>query len=365
METLFAYINWVYFLSFSFLLFIFVLQKGFHARLSRSIIFSCIISFMLLGIFAFFSADWPSYKEGVVQQYVTNGKAASQLESFWRWVSLTVKGNIYLFRSFIYIPCYIILFLYLIFFVPKKERFLVFFLYVIFMLYRVGGTRQGLSVILFYFAFMLLRGHFLRKIVALGLMVFCLFLHKGSILFYPVLFLSGINLSKRMIIVSLTLTAAAFVWFYFYFEGFIQRFFPEFIFIYYLGEEDSSTWSRRLVYMNKIMDIANLFFVLIVLAKSFRCNLSTTGKRYRNFLYYGFLLFFIIRYTGLFNYSMANRYLGLMLWLPVIFLASEILVKKRARSFLFTTFFWAYIALFFINTNIQISGFVGVGKGLF
>jgi hypothetical protein len=365
MAGLLSYVNWAYFLAITVVFFIFVLQRGFYIRLSGGISFICMVSFALLGIFAYFSIDWPSYEEIVTRQFETSGKAASNFEPFWRWVSIVVKGNIYLFRSFVYVPCYIILFLYLFFFIPSRDRFFVFFLYIIFMLYRLDGGRQGLSIMLFYFAFMLLQGNLFQKITAIGFLICSVFLHKGSVIFFPLLIMHNINLSRKMVMISLVMAGLAFIWFFLYFKGFMQRFFPELIYVYYWGEEDLSEVSRRIIYMNKIMDIVNPLFVFIILIKAFKCNLSARGIKYRNFLYYGFLLYFFIRFTGLFNSSIANRYLGLMLWWPIILLTAEVLRKRPPRSFLFTGFFWAYIALFFVNTNIQISGRIGIVVGLF
>jgi hypothetical protein len=345
--------------------FIPVVQKGFTYTISLNLVFVYILIFAGLAVFAFSSADWPSYKEAVESVYEIRNSyrvVAVSIEAFWRDIAVMVGGNIYLWRAFVWLPCYAALFLYFCLFVSPKDRLICIFLFCFLMLYRVGGTRQGLSVILFYFAFMLLRGKLPRKIIAIGLMVCCFFLHKGTILFFPALIASFIKPTKRIIRFSILMEAVLFIWFKLFFVDFMNSLLPGSWQLFYLEADDKSNWSRRTLYVSMIMDWVKFGFVFALLVKAFKSRLTKRGMQYRNYLFYGFLLYCILWFSG-FRYTLTERYFGLMLMFPVIMLLVEILDRKKWKPFSFTAFFWLYTLLFFIQNNINISGFVGLGAG--
>jgi hypothetical protein len=316
------------------------------------------VALTLLNIFAFFTSDWNSYK---VMLEKTNETSIMHLEPFWQWVAISVKGNIYLFRAFIFVPYYIILFLYLMLFVSKENRFLVIFLYIIFIAHGAAG-RQGLSIVLFYFAFMVLQKKNLYKIIALPLLIATFFLHRGTIIFMPALLLYSITPSKKIIILSITGTLIACIWFKFFFAEFIQYYFPDFAYLSYMTSNIttiSPSGSRRLAYTYMVIVPLLITFIFFLLIKSFKFNLSIIGKKYRNFLFYGFL-FLCILYSTDFTRSVMDRYLISMLVFPVIFLVSEILDRKSRNAKFFKISVLSLMLAYFILDNINITAILGI-----
>jgi hypothetical protein len=337
-----------------------VVEKGFAYKISNGILFIYIIVFALFGIFAFFTADWSSYKTVVEEQFRTNGQAATNVEQFWRWLSIAVKGNIYSFRAFIFISCYGILYLYLKLFVPKKNYFIFIFLYLLFMVYYIGGMRQGLAIILFYFAYTLLQRNIIFKILALMFIVAACFLHKATVLFLPILLFSCIRPSKKIIVLSIIVEVVVIFLLKYYSTNFTSLYFIDF---YYLPENYGGSTSRRIIYIGKIANAATVIFYLMVLVKSFKCTLSVQGNNYRTFFYYGYLFYLILSFTNIFV-AVSSRLEGMLLF-PMIMLISEMMREKKRRSKIFTVSFWLYIFIFFINTNTKISAAVRLGAGLF
>jgi hypothetical protein len=347
-----------------FLTFIPVVEKGFAYKISNGILFIYILIFALFGIFAFFTADWPSYVEVVDKQYRTNGQAATNFEPVWRWLSIAVKGNIYSFRAIIYSCTYSILFLFVVIFIPKKNRFLFLFLFFIYLAYFFAGLRQALSIALFYFAYSLLQKNNLCKIFGWLLIAACFFLHDATILFLPPLLLSYIRLSRKIIIASVIVEVAAIIWFYLFFLDFAMKYFEGIVTLYYLQENFTGpAGSRRNMLIGNITAVATVVFFGLVLIKSFKYQLSIQGQKYRAFLYYGYLFYLILYITRVLT-SVVLRFPS-MLMIPMIMLLLEMRGAKQWKSKNLTIAFYIYALIYFFNTNISISGSVGFGKGLF
>jgi hypothetical protein len=364
MESLLAYSNWIVYVALIFLTVIPVVEKGFAYKISNGVLFIYLLIFALFGIFGFFTADWSSYVKIVDIQFQTNGQASTHIEPVWRWLAIAVKGNIYLFRAIIYSCTYGILFLFVIIFIPKKNRFLFLFLFFIYLTHFFAGMRQALSIVLFYFAYSLLQKNIPCKIFGWMLIAACFFLHHATILFLPSLLLSHIRLSRKIIIVSVIVEVAAIVWFYLFFADFAKKYFEDASMLYYLPENFTGpAGSRRNMLIRSITAIAIIVFFGLVLIKSFKYRLSIQGQKYRAFLYYGYLFYLILYITRVLA-SVALRFPG-MLMIPMIMLLSEMRGQKQWKSKNLTIAFYICALIYFIKTNITISGTVGFGKGLF
>lgn len=355
-----GYLDWFVYLALIVSSMIVVIYKGNTVKISRGVLGVYAAIFILLGIFAYFTADWNSYEEFAREQYISKINPVTNQEPFWRRLAFYLKGNIYLLRAFTYGLSFIVLFYYLVHFVPKERQFLTLILYIFFGLHSAIGGRQTLSILLFYLAFMLFSKSIIYKIIGLAIIICCIPLHKGTILFFPVLVVSCVYPSKKVIILTLTSAAIITVLFPLYFEKVMLNYFPDFQYLYYLAFDMASHGSRRDIYLGMINRPIVLLFNILLLITAFKLPLSAAGRRYRTFFYYGLLLYCVLYFTN-FNADIRDRW-GSMLKFPIILLVSEIVALRNKRVIVLKKALYAYAAIQLIFTNISISGVLGIGK---
>jgi hypothetical protein len=161
------------------------------------------------------------------------------------------------------------------------------------------------------------------------------------------------------------------VWVRLYFIDFALKYLApivgEWTLNYYLaGQEifgnNAPIGSRRTILANTILNPVMIVFYGLTLYYSFKSKLSNLGIRFRSFLFYGLLMYLVLKITGIMNSS--DRLLS-MIMLPSIYLLSEMHSGKFWKSKYLTYYTIAFSMLFFIYNNILISGFIGFGAGLF
>lgn len=335
-------------------------ERGIYTKLSNGFLLVYILFCILLGIFAFFTSDWPSYKEIAENQYLSKGTIVTNVEPFWRWVAIAVKGNVYLFRAVIFVPCYVILFLYLKLFIHPRKWFLFVLLHLFVQFYTEIGLRQSLSIMIFYFAFMLFsRKNIFNRIMALLMFVGCVFLHKGTILFLPGLIMQIIKPSRKIMIISIIGAVIACIWFRFFFTAFVQSYFPEYAYMQWIAFGNETFGSRRIIYINILKIPLLTFFIFFLLKKSFVVNLNQTAMLNRNLLFYNYLFFCILYFSGFFM-AHVGRFLYMMMF-SVLLLSTEIFIGNNEKTIFLRRFLGIIIFYSNIIINVVISGILKIG----
>lgn len=349
-------------LSLSFVLI--MIRKGIYVNISYGCVCVCLFLFFFVGFLGVITSDWVSYKAIVREQYLTKCTAVTNIESFWKWLSVMVEGNIYLFRLFVYGATYILMFFLLYFSVPKKQLFFFLFLYAILGLYGASEGRQILSVILFYLLLSLWIRRNIPRLILLPFFILCFYLHKGTILFLPSLFLLYIPLSRKVLFVSIISTIFVSLFLFYYLPELLEYYFPEYNYSFYVAYNVERDISRRILYVLIFGNLLLTILVFFLLKRSFKLTLDKMTEKYRNFLYWNYMLYCCLYFLN-FDSSTTGRYIGLMLLHPIILLIVKVVedgVENKTINSFFYKFLYALLFFSFIANNIIISACLDIGE---
>ena len=333
-------------------------KKSYMHKISNGVVSVFMFVFTVFGIFAIITSDWISYVEIMREQILYTGTAATNLEDFWVKLMLFSDNNIYFFRSILYIMIYILLYYYIVKNIPQNSRLLFLLLYILMGLYIVSGGRQFFSICLFYISFEL----FLRRkyFIFFPFFVICFLLHKGSVLYMPsivfLLFRPKLDKFRILFVVLVAFTLSMVV--QKYLVDFMDFYFSDYS--HYANFEAEQRGSRRIYYAYQFVYFLYaiyLFYLIYVLFK-YSPYLSNKILQYRNFLFINYLIYLSMCAINL-SFETAQRFVGIMLFLPVIMLAS-VLVEKNIGGALFRRVTFLIAALFALAANISISGVVGI-----
>lgn len=225
-------------------------------------------------------------------------------------------------------------------------------------LYLVSGGRQFLSVCLFYISF----EFFLKKkyYISFPLFAICCLLHKGAILYIPSIVFLLINprLNKLKILLIIALACVVSIFVQIYLADFMDYYFSGYS--HYANFDAKLKGSRRIYYAYQLVYFLYAAYLLYLIYILFKYSnlLSKKNLQYRNFLFANLIVYFSMCAINL-SYETTQRFLGIMLFIPVILLSS-ILIEKNVGGAKFRriTFFTA--GLFALAANISISGVIGI-----
>lgn len=356
--TYYYYAVWAVYLILIFYVGIAFYKKSYMQSVSNGVIFIFMSVFFLFGTIAVVTSDWDSYVEIMKEQILYTGTASTNLEGFWVKVMLVCKNNIYLFRSMLYSMIYLLFYFYIIKYVPTRNRYLYILLYILMGLYLVSGGRQFLSVCLFYISF----EFFLKKkyYISFPLFAICCLLHKGAILYIPSIVFLLINprLNKLKILLIIALACVVSIFVQIYLADFMDYYFSGYS--HYANFDAKLKGSRRIYYAYQLVYFLYAAYLLYLIYILFKYSnlLSKKNLQYRNFLFANLIVYFSMCAINL-SYETTQRFLGIMLFIPVILLSS-ILIEKNVGGAKFRriTFFTA--GLFALAANISISGVIGI-----
>jgi hypothetical protein len=162
--------------------------------------------FTFLGAYGYITADYYSYLEFVQEANGYGLNIFTSIEPAYIWLSKLLNGNYFLFRFTIMILMYYTLYICLL--KTKLNNFSVLFFYSIFCLHTNISGRQGLANSIFILGALLIYTNWKslpKLILGLFLAIVSLFLHKSSLLFFPLLLFYLLSLKRKHIILLLLL----------------------------------------------------------------------------------------------------------------------------------------------------------------
>lgn len=349
---------WIVYISLILFAGIALYKKSYMHKISNGVVSVFMFIFAAFGIFAIITSDWISYVEIMKEQILYTGTASTNLEDFWVKLMLFSKNDICIFRSILYIMIYILFYYYMVRYISENNRLLFLLLYILIGLYMVSGGRQFFSICLFYISFEL----FLQRkyFVSFPIFVICFLLHKGAVLYMPsiVFLLFGPKLDKSRILFVVIVAFVLSIVVQNYLVDFMDFYFSDYS--HYANLEAEQRGSRRIYYAYQFVYFLYAIYLFYLIYILFKHSLQLSDKilRYRDFLFINYLIYLSMCAINL-SYEIAQRFVGIMLFLPVVMLAS-VLIEKNIGGVLFRRVTFLIAGLFALAANISISGVIGI-----